>query len=254
MCANRLLKEIKTKNSPPSNSVIEYFYPREHAILAEYFDLRNILPKCAEGIDPNEFIPDEDGYTEAENGIICRPSCGRNDARALSNAVARIALAPIRSDLPVWASCQEGKVFHTRQEENKNELPSRGYRSDPVLVLSINWADTGPGYNWPVKYYISWIPYYDRYVVTASYDSPVVEGYLDLAIGHLKEGASVESELKDVIVKHWDRDAMYLQGWESCLDRGIVKDPLAWRAEVNWGYDDEGNDLSLVHGEEDCDE
>jgi len=158
MCANRLSKERKTKGHSPSNSVVEYFYPREHSILAEYFDLKNILPKCAEGIDPNEIIPFEHDYDEGENGIICRPSYGSNDRRAISNAAARIALAPIRSDLPVWGSCQEGKLFHTRQKENKNELPSRGYRSDPVFVLSINWADTGPGYNWPVKYYISWIP------------------------------------------------------------------------------------------------
>jgi hypothetical protein len=42
---------------------------------------------------------------------------------------------------------------------------------------------------------------------------------------------------------------MYLQGWADCIDSGIVKDPWAWRSEINWGYDDEGNESSL-----DCDD
>jgi hypothetical protein len=102
-----------------------------------------------------------------------------------------------------------------------------------------------------LKYYISWIPYYERYVVTVSYDSPEVEGYLDLAIGDLAEGASVEKELKSVIVRHWDRDSMYLQGWEGVIDPGIVKDPWAWREEVSWGYNDDGEEIAFLEEEDD---
>lgn len=171
--------------------------------------------------------------------------------------MARIALAPIRSSLPTWGSYGNGKVFHTRQEEIQGELPKRGFRSDPVLVLSINWADSGPGYSWPVRYYISWVPYYDRYVVTASYDSNDVEGYLDITIGDLPEGAEIECDLKSLIINHWERDAMYLQGWAECLDSGIVKDPWAWRDEISWGYDDEGNEVCFLddtEGEEELDD
>jgi hypothetical protein len=102
-----------------------------------------------------------------------------------------------------------------------------------------------------LKYYISWIPYYERYVVTVSYDSPEVEGYLDLAIGYLAEGASVEKELKSVIIRHWDRDSMYLQGWEGVIDPGIVKDPWAWREEVDWGYNDDGEENAFLEEEDD---
>jgi hypothetical protein len=102
-----------------------------------------------------------------------------------------------------------------------------------------------------LKYYISWIPYYERYVVTVSYDSPEVEGYLDLAIGYLAEGASVEKELKSVIIRHWDRDSMYLQGWEGVIDSGIVKDPWAWREEVSWGYNDDGEEIAFLEEEDD---
>ena len=254
MSANRLPEVRKSSDRIKAKKVVEYFHPREHAILAEYLELKNKLPKNAREIDPHEIVPIEDDYDEAENGIICRPSYGGNEYKAIDNAVARIALAPIRSSLPVWGSYQDGQVFHTRQKENESELPSRGYRSDPVLVVSINWADSGPGFSWPVKYYISWIPHYERYVVTASYDSPDVEGYLDIAIGDLPEGCKIETDLKEVIKNHWDRDAMYLQGWADCLDSGIIKDPWAWREEINWGYDDEGNEVCFLDDTEGEDE
>ena len=246
MSANRLPEPKKSTDRLETVKVVEYFHPREHAILAEYLELKKKLPKDARKIDPFEIVPIEDDYDEGKNGIICRPSYRGNEYKAIDNAVARIALAPIRSSLPVWGSYQDGQVFHTRQKENESELPRRGYRSDPVLVVSINWADSGPGFSWPVKYYISWIPYYERYVVTVSYDSPEVEGYLDIAIGDLPEGSEIETDLKAVIKNHWDRDAMYIQGWADCLDSGIIKDPWAWREEISWGYDDEGNEVCFL--------
>ena len=77
--------------------------------------------------------------------------------RAIDNAVARIALAPVRKNLPTWGGLGKDGAFHSRQSVNESILPERGYRSDPVHVLSINWATSGPGFSWPLKYYISWI-------------------------------------------------------------------------------------------------
>ena len=73
---------------------------------------------------------------------------------------------------------------------------------------------------------------------------------MDLAIGHLPEGASVEKELKSVIVSHWEWDAMYLQGWEGVIDSGIVEDPWAWREEVSWGYNDDGEEIAFLEQDE----
>jgi hypothetical protein len=246
------IQNNKGNNRLQSNkSKIEGFFPREHAILAEYFDLQEKQPQQARAFDPHEITSEENNYEEAVEGIACRKSYGGRDYRAIDNAVARIALAPVRKNLPTWGGLGKDGAFHSRQSENESILPERGYRSDPVHVLSINWASSGPSYSWPLKYYISWIPYYERYVVTVSYDSPEVEGYLDLAIGDLSEGASVEKDLKSVIVRHWDRDSMYLQGWEGVIDPGIVKDPWAWREEVNWGYNDDGEEIAFQEEEDD---
>ena len=247
MSANRLPEPKKSTDRLEKVKVVEYFHPREHAILAEYFNLKDKLPKDASDIDPHVIVPIEDDYDEGENGIICRPGHGNRSVReSIKNAVARIALAPIRGNLPVYKTNQNGELSSTRLKGNSGELPLRGFRSEPVLVLSINWSDSGPGYSWPVHYYISWVPYYERYVVTASYDSTDIEGYLDVTIGHLTDGALIETDLKEVIKSHWDRDAMYVQGWADCLDSGIIKDPWAWREEISWGYDDEGNEVCFL--------
>jgi hypothetical protein len=102
----------------------------------------------------------------------------------------------------------EGDVFYSRQEDRTCDLPLRGFRSYPVLVLSINWADSSLGYSWPVYYYVSWIPFNVHYMVTASYDHEDIEGYLDLAFGVFPECALVKTDLKRVVTGHWGDDSM----------------------------------------------
>jgi hypothetical protein len=75
-------------------------------------------------------------------------------------------------------------------------------------------------------------------VVTASLDSPLNEGYLDLAIGCLLDKATVEEDLKAVIQGRWNDLFPYVQAWKECWNEGIVEDPWAWRSEL-WP-DEEG--------------
>ena len=66
-------------------------------------------------------------FDEEANGIICRSSMETDDIqKALANAVARIALSPIRSKLPKWAASAI-EVHHTRQEDIEIKLPARGF-------------------------------------------------------------------------------------------------------------------------------
>ena len=59
MNVNRLSKAKKSSGRLQTQTVVEYFHPREHAILAEYFDLKKKLPEEAKGIDPDEIFPED---------------------------------------------------------------------------------------------------------------------------------------------------------------------------------------------------
>lgn len=63
----------------------------------------------------------------------------------------------------------------------------------PQYLFTLNWADSGPGFSWPGAYYTTWVPSYERFVVTYSADSPEVWGYADIAIGQF----GVKEALKD---------------------------------------------------------
>jgi hypothetical protein len=66
-------------------------------------------------------------------------------------------------------------------------LDRRAHRKvelSPRHLLTINWADSGPGFSWPVAYYAVYVPGFDRTVVTASGDSPETFGACDVAVGH----------------------------------------------------------------------
>jgi hypothetical protein len=102
MSANRLEQPAEPKSRIKEASKVDTFHPREHAILAKYLGQEDKLPEEAKTIDPEEIFPEEENYDEAEQGIACQKSHGGNDYRALKNAVARIALAPIRTSLPTW--------------------------------------------------------------------------------------------------------------------------------------------------------
>ena len=54
---------------------------------------------------------------------------------------------------------------------------------NPQLVCTINWADSGPGYSWPESYHVTYLPGFDRFVMTASRDGPDAWGCVDQAIG-----------------------------------------------------------------------
>ena len=72
------IKKNKDNNRlESSESKIEGFFPREHAILAEYFDLQEKQPQQARAFDPDEIITEGNDYQEAsEFGIACRKSYG----------------------------------------------------------------------------------------------------------------------------------------------------------------------------------
>ena len=123
----------KSRIQENNDSLVEHFFPREHAILAEYLGQVEKLPEEAKLFDPYEIFSNDSTFDEEANGIICRSSTETDDLqKALANAVARIALSPIRSKLPS-GQVSNSEVYHTRQEDIESKLPARGFRVSPFL-------------------------------------------------------------------------------------------------------------------------
>ena len=90
----------------------------------------------------------------------------------LEIAVAQILLHRSQGGLPQWGCVnKDGKVVRGR-EKLKRPKDAEPLTLHPQLLLCINWADSGPGFSWPEAYHITRIPGFDKYIFTASRDSP----------------------------------------------------------------------------------
>ena len=153
---------------------------------------------------------------------------------AESNAVARLVLSRVQGRLPQWAAIREdGRVDLARSYTPKRKAK---VSIVPRFQFMINWADSGPGYSWPESYFVGFLPGFDRYVVTASQDSPEVHGYTDEAIGHFPAGESVPEGVHRVIVEWWGWQANEWDQhcWQNIFEEGDVDTATAmsWASEV----------------------
>jgi hypothetical protein len=237
--SNRLPKPTRVHRNPPDLARI--FKPVEHALLAKYLGLPELLPEWAKGSNLEEF-PVED-WDEAEAGIA--PLGSVDDHNVLENAVARIALAPVQNELPQWAVYDGDQTILGR---TIREFPDRDAMSRPLLLFGINWATSGPGFSWPQDYYVTWIPHYDRYIVTASSDSDDVNGFEDITIGFFQaraaKGADHEA-IKEIITGFWSETSEVQMAWEDYWRSGAVDHETAWkwRNEV-WSPEEDKGDAS----------
>lgn len=210
------------------------YAPVEQVILAEYFAL-DLQP---EGDELDLWQPDH----EQPAAIHLEPDYegGRDHSRALANAVARIALARVQRSLPQFAV-----VFPDRVELGRavTEVPCR-----PVEVLSrhlftIDWAMTAPGVSWPEAYYLTWMPGVEQWLVTASWDTPEVGGYCDLAIGYFGPDKAPVGGAEIIIGDYWSGQFIdYDQSrWEVFFEAGMIgrEEANAWADEV-WSVAEEG--------------
>jgi hypothetical protein len=215
------------------------FKPVEHALLAEYFRMPGLLPEWAGGVDLGEFPLDD--WDESEGGIAPLGSVG--DRNVLENAVARIALAPIQEQLPQWAAYDSQQVIPAR---TIRQCPERDATSRPLLLFGINWATSGPGFSWPEEYHVTWIPHYDRYIVTASSDSKDVHGFEDIALGFFR-GSPVKGgdrkTIKSIITGYWTETSDVQMAWEEYWNHGAISNETAWkwRGDV-WSENGEDED------------
>lgn len=119
----------------------------------------------------------------------------------VANAVATLALSTVQSRLPQCGIVtDDGNVTLTRKQFSH-------WRRDVVLLpqflFMINWADSAPGVSWPETYYATFLPLIDRYIVTASQDSPDMWSVIDLAIGSFEAERDLLIESGEVISAWW---------------------------------------------------
>ncbi|MFZ9127073.1 MAG: hypothetical protein ACO3LH_09595 [Steroidobacteraceae bacterium] len=164
--------------------------------------------------------------------------------------VGAFAVAEIQERLPNWTAVTD-KGFQCNRQIRA--VVGRRVVGLTRHLFTINWADSGPGFSWPVAYTLVWIPVFDRFVVTSSADGPDAFGYADFALGSLEATDSWQARVKELITGDWtmQRDSFEQAPWEYLFDAGAISQnkALAWREEV-WPHheceDEEEDDEDLA--------
>ncbi len=160
-------------------------------------------------------------------------------------AVAYIILESVEKDLPQWQDWQGAQIAYGRIYRSPRAVPIRRTKPQCYHLFSINWATSAPGMDWPLAYYVIWVPVYRRYIVTISADSPEsLGGTTDTALGHFGGKVDLHDACQDIIAKTWSGRR---HRWESLIDVGIVNRYAVerWADEV-WGAPEEKEDNDSV--------
>ena len=159
------------------------------------------------------------------------------DYRCIDAAVAQILLERIQEDLPNWTALAGDRFVIARG--NFDRRARRKIELWPHHLLTINWADSGPGFSWPVAYKATYVPVFDRTVVTASADCPeLFGGVCDVAVGAFGSDTSFLEGSRRIITSEWTNQwrEHNQKRWVYLFDTGIVSkaEADAWADEV-WG-------------------
>lgn len=205
----------------------------EQAILAEYFALD--LQAEDDELDLWQSDPEQPAAIHLEPDY----EGGSDHSGALANAVARIALARVQRSLPQFAV-----VFPDRVELGREvtEIPCRPVEMLSRHLFTIDWAMTAPGVSWPEAYYLTWMPGVEQWLVTASWDTPEVGGYCDLAIGYFGPDKAPVEGAEIIIGDYWSSQFLDFDQsrWEVFFEAGMIgrEEANAWADEV-WSVAEE---------------
>ncbi len=124
-----------------------------------------------------------------------------------------------RTRLPQWGPVyRDGDFVYARKLKR---VPVRRVVVVPRHLLTINWAYSGPGIPWPEAYHATFIPGFDRYIVTASRDSEDLYGCCDNAIGWFDAHTDWKESAKAIVSAWWAMRRDYGQeSWVELLDAG----------------------------------
>jgi hypothetical protein len=185
------------------------FHPTEAAIVRIAIG----LPAAPEDRQLDLWRPDRGVVT-----LLADESDVQDLHRAASNALARMILSGYEDQLPVYQCAAGGGLHSTRPEVGLKRL-------DVELLFAINWASSGPGFDWPEMYHLGWLPVFDRWVVVASRDTDEIDGYCDRVLGHFADCEEPVSEAAKAIERYWAGLLEYEQErFEEVTDTGSISD------------------------------
>jgi len=228
----------KKKTSSSRPSVVDIFRPAEHVVLAHWLgqkpaDEAKALPLK----DALELLSGEAGAALPEEAPV-------------EAAVAFVLLERVEERLPQWSIMRDQEIQFSRAYRNPDLVPVRKVAIVPRRLFKINWASTGPGFDWPEEYSITWVPYYERWAVTASRDTEELYGYCDNAIGHFGVDVSVKDGSRQAVMEWWrsQRDAGQ-EPWEEFRNEGLIgaAEAEAWSKEI---WPPEGEDEDEEEGDD----
>jgi hypothetical protein len=146
----------------------------------------------------------------------------------LQITVAQILLHQVQDSLPHWARTTNDGTLVTNRKRHKRHKDARLHFT-PRLLFWINWASSGPGFEWPEAYHVTYIPGWEKYIFTASRDGADTLGCADHAIGTADKSDDLQQATRKVLTSYWQGQAdRYNQPrWESCIEEGLIDDRTA---------------------------
>lgn len=204
----------------------------ERAFLSDYFGIRR-----------PERLKDLDVYEPVRKGVFVKRGEYSSEFD-IANAVARLCLTRIQDYLPAWAGVNNKGEYVVARNYSRSEVAMVNFH--PQHLFTINWADSGPGFSWPEAYYLVWLPVFERFVVTASQDSPDCYGFEDIAIGWQFFDEDRVNLAKEIIQANWGavHKPNIDEGWAYLFGTGLVSETEAeaWREEIWPEVSDEDSD------------
>jgi hypothetical protein len=203
---------------------IGLFLPAESLILAKWLDVEPVGPI-------------EHQLTTAS----ALKALGFDSAAA---AVAAIVLRNFQGRLPNFRAVVDGEEIRGRSVPRQRD--QRAILLAPQHVLSINWASSGPGFDWPAVYAATFVPPYAVHVITVSWDSTDMHGVTDLAIGTAALEEDLVEQSAEIIAGEWSRE--HRDGEQECWERvtrpGLISEARAQKmADSVWLEDEDDLDL-----------
>src|SRR5262249_33352254 len=149
--------------------------------------------------------------------------------------VAQILLHQVQDSLPQWAAVRsDGELLLNRKRHRRHKNGLLPFH--PQRLFSINWATSGPGYEWPEEYHVTYLPGFEKYVFTASRDGDDAFGCADHAIGVAERDADIHAAARRIITAYWhtQADRWDQARWEYAFNEGLIdgQTAVAWADEV----------------------